>query len=68
MPETCWLVSGPLFDPFKEGTDAAERIAMRLVREILPLITAERLPIREIARRTSKAPPTPKTCACSSCT
>ena len=41
---------------------------MRLVREILPLITAERLPIREIARRTSKAPPTPKTCACSSCT
>ena len=36
----------------------AERIAMRLVREILRLITVERLPVREIARRTGKAPST----------
>ena len=36
----------------------AERIAMRLVREILRLIAIERLPVREIARRTGKAPST----------
>ena len=32
----------------------AERIAMRLVREILRLIAVEKLPVREIARRTGK--------------
>ena len=36
----------------------AERIAMRLVREILRLITAEQLSVREAARRTGKAPST----------
>ena len=36
----------------------AERIAMRLVREILRLITAEQLSVRETARRTGKAPST----------
>lgn len=36
----------------------AERIAMRLVREILRLITAEQLSVREVARRTGKAPST----------
>src|SRR5271157_4520275 len=36
----------------------AERIAMRLVREILRLIAVEKLPVREIARRTGKAPST----------
>ena len=36
----------------------AERIAMRLVREILRLITAEKLSVREAARRTGKAPST----------
>ena len=36
----------------------AERIAMRVVREILRLITVENLPVREIARRTGKAPST----------
>ena len=36
----------------------AERIAMRLVREILRLITVEKLPVREIAWRTGKAPST----------
>ena len=36
----------------------AERIAMRLVREVLRLITAEQLSVRETARRTGKAPST----------
>ena len=36
----------------------AERIAMRLVREILRLIAVEKLAVREIARRTGKAPST----------
>jgi len=36
----------------------AERIAMRQVREILRLITVEKLSVREIARRTGKAPST----------
>src|SRR5271157_617728 len=36
----------------------AERIAMRLVREILRLIAVEKLPVREIARMTGKAPST----------
>ncbi len=36
----------------------AERIAMRLVREIFRLIAAEKLSVREVARRTGKAPST----------
>ena len=36
----------------------AERIAMRLVREVLRLITPEQLPVRETARRTGEAPST----------
>jgi len=36
----------------------AERIAMRLVREVLRLIAAEQLSVRETARRTGKAPST----------
>ena len=36
----------------------AERIAMRQVREILRLIAVEKLSVREIARRTGKAPST----------
>ena len=36
----------------------AERIAMRLVREILRLIAVEKLSVREVARRTGKAPST----------
>ena len=36
----------------------AEKIAMRVVREILRLIAVEQLPVREVARRTGKAPST----------
>ena len=36
----------------------AERIAMRQVREILRLMAVEKLSVREIARRTGKAPST----------
>ena len=36
----------------------AERIAMRLVREILRLIAVEKLAVRDVARRTGKAPST----------
>ena len=36
----------------------AERIAMRLVREIFRLIAVEKLAVRDIARRTGKAPST----------
>jgi len=36
----------------------AERIAMRLVREILRLMAVEKLSVREAARRTGKAPST----------
>jgi DNA-binding transcriptional ArsR family regulator len=51
----CWLVKGRslIREPMP-----AERIAMRLVREILRLIAAEKLSVREAARRTGKAPST----------
>jgi len=47
---------GPLFDPFKEGAYASRED--RNVREILRLIAVEQLSVREIARRTGKAPST----------
>ena len=59
MPEaSAGSSKGPLFDPFKEGTDASGEDRDAPGARILRLITAEQLSVREAARRTGKAPST----------